>query len=79
MRTSVFALAASLATLASAKEKAVDMTLKAELYDSGARHEHIMALKHVSIPSIPSLPSILSPPSLLHPSSIPYSHSHSHD
>ncbi|KHE88026.1 hypothetical protein GE21DRAFT_9447 [Neurospora crassa] len=46
MRTSLFALAASLAALASAKEKAVDMKLKAELYDSGARHEHIMALKH---------------------------------
>ncbi|CCC05475.1 unnamed protein product [Sordaria macrospora k-hell] len=46
MRTSVFALAASLAALASAKEKAVDMRVKAELYDNGARHEHIMALKH---------------------------------
>lgn len=67
MRTSFFALAASLAALASAKEKAVDMKLKAELYDSGARHEHIMALKHVSVPPIPSLPSILSLSFLLHP------------
>lgn len=71
MRTSLFALAASLATLASAKEKAVDMKLKAELYDSGARHEHIMALKHVSIPRF-------CPSSLLHSFFIPYRHSHSH-
>ncbi|KAK3401513.1 hypothetical protein B0T20DRAFT_116352 [Sordaria brevicollis] len=46
MRTSIFAIAASLASLASAKEKPVDMRLKAELYENGARHEHIMALKH---------------------------------
>ena len=43
-------LAAAVAVLAStslAKEMAVNMELKAELYDSGVRHEQIMAMKYV--------------------------------
>lgn len=34
--------------LVMAKEMAVDMELKAELYDSGARHMEIMAMKEVT-------------------------------
>ncbi|KAK3689700.1 hypothetical protein B0T22DRAFT_423075 [Podospora appendiculata] len=43
--TAVIAAAAALCAFASAKEMAVNMELKAELYDSGVRHEQIMALK----------------------------------
>lgn len=38
----------SLTGMVSAKELPVNMKLKAELYDSGIRHEQIMALKNVS-------------------------------
>lgn len=40
------AVAAALGSLAAAKELPVNLELKAELYDSGVRHEQIMALKN---------------------------------
>ncbi|KAK0625114.1 hypothetical protein B0T17DRAFT_558289 [Bombardia bombarda] len=43
--TAVVAIVTALAALASAREMEVNMELKAELYDSGLRHEQIMSLK----------------------------------
>lgn len=42
------AVMAIFAAIAAAKELPVNLELKAELYDSGIRHEQIMALKNVS-------------------------------
>lgn len=47
---------AALFAVASAKEKAVNMTLKAEIYDTGIRHEEIMSLKHVRNATDPPFP-----------------------
>lgn len=44
----VAAAVCSMTGVVSAKEVPVNMKLKAELYDSGIRHEQIMALKNVS-------------------------------
>ncbi|KAK1750438.1 hypothetical protein QBC47DRAFT_309836 [Echria macrotheca] len=44
--TKLVAIAATLIPGSIAKEMAVNMELKAELYDSGVRHEQIMSLKH---------------------------------
>jgi hypothetical protein len=38
----------ALMAIASAKELPVNMKLKAEMYENGVVHEHIMATKHVS-------------------------------
>ncbi|KAK4235075.1 hypothetical protein C8A03DRAFT_46719 [Achaetomium macrosporum] len=46
VRNAAIAVMAALGTLTSAKEVAVNMQLKAELYDSGVVHERIMTLKH---------------------------------
>ncbi|KAK3381205.1 hypothetical protein B0H63DRAFT_415941 [Podospora didyma] len=47
MRTSTAGVAAAaFAAFAAAREMAVNMELKAEIYDSGVRHEQIMALKN---------------------------------
>jgi hypothetical protein len=48
IQTTVVALGA-LGALSTAKETAVDMKLKAELFDSGVRHAQIMAIKNVSL------------------------------
>lgn len=44
------AVICSLLGAVSGKEMAVNMKLKAEIYDNGLRHEQIMALKNVCIP-----------------------------
>ncbi len=46
--TAILALAA-LFSSASAKEIAANAELKAQLYDSGVRHEQILKLKNVTI------------------------------
>lgn len=43
------AVICSLIGVVSGKEMAVNMKLKAEIYDNGLRHEEIMALKNVCI------------------------------
>ena len=43
------AVICSLIGVVSGKEMAVNMKLKAEMYDNGLRHEQIMALKNVGI------------------------------
>ena len=45
----LLAVSALLPSVSMAKEMAVDMELKAELFDSGVRHEQIMAMKNVSV------------------------------
>lgn len=49
--TTVIAIAVAIATFTSAKEVAVNTKLKGELFDSGVRHEQILALKTVSQPA----------------------------
>ena len=43
----VLGVIGALSALGSAKEMAVDMQLKKELYDSGLKHEEIISLKNV--------------------------------
>jgi len=48
MIPSMILAVAALCSLSVAKETAVDMKLKVELFDSGVRHEQIMSIKKVS-------------------------------